>query len=481
VSSAANLDPTSAPAQRGPANWAGLWDDVPEFDAELTEMQGRLPEGLVGTQYRNGPGKRSFAESYFDGDGMIRALRFDGRGGASLKTRFIRTPKYVAELGAKRQLHRTAGTNLRGGVLGNIFRVPAHEGNTHVTPHHGELFALAEGGMPYQIDPESLATLGLSDLGGVLGRMQPYSPHPHIDAATGETFNFGTRLGSPKPALRTFRTDASGRTTALGNVDLPFLSFIHDFGLSSRYMIFYVPAITANLKRTLFGIGTFFDSMSWRPDLGARIILAPRDGGQALSFDAEDFLLGHFLSAWDEGDEVIFDFCRLREWNEVAASVGDFRRSDWGYFAHSLLYRCRVHVPTGVVRYERLSDTPCEFPRIHPDYEARPSRFGYMNCNSQAGEGGILRGYMKFDRETGREDRFDLGLHSVALEPIFVPRPGASEEDDGWLLGLAYDAERKRSDALIFDARCLADGPTCSMPLPISLGATFHGSFVPRS
>ncbi len=479
MSSAPDLDPTPMSTPRRAADWAGLWDDVPEIDVDLTEVVGRLPAGLVGTHYRNGPGKRSFARSYFDGDGMIRALRFDGRGGAHLRTRFIRTPKYVAEIGSKRQLKRTAGTNLRGGILGNVFRVPAHEGNTHVTPHHGELFALAEGGAPYRIDPDGLETLGLSDLGGALGRMQPYSPHPHIDAATGETFNFGTRLGSPKPGLRTFRTDRSGRTQRLSDVDLPYLSFIHDFGLSTRYMVFYVPALVADLKRTLFGIGTFFDSISHRPELGARVILAPRDGGAPIVFEAEDFLLGHFLSAWDEGDEVVFDFCRLREWDEVAVSVADYRESDWGYFAHSHLYRCRIHVPSGRVRYERLSATPCEFPRIHPDYEARPGRYGYLNCNAQPGEGGILRGYMKFDRETGSEDHFDFGRSAVALEPVFVPRPGATEEDDGWLLGLGYDSTTRRSAAHVFDARRLSDGPICTLPLPVNLGATFHGCFVP--
>ncbi len=41
----------------------------------------------------------------------------------------------------------------------------------------GRLFALWEGGMPTELHPDDLATIGEDDLGGVV--LQTFSAHPH--------------------------------------------------------------------------------------------------------------------------------------------------------------------------------------------------------------------------------------------------------------------------------------------------------------
>ena len=45
------------------------------FSAEAT-LEGKIPEGLTGTLYRNGPGQHDFANSFFDGDGLVRSIAF---------------------------------------------------------------------------------------------------------------------------------------------------------------------------------------------------------------------------------------------------------------------------------------------------------------------------------------------------------------------------------------------------------------------
>ena len=67
--------------------WHRAFRDLPrQHGFERLAVEGRLPEGLRGTLYRNGPSLfSSFGRRYahwFDGDGAVSAVRFDA-GGAS--------------------------------------------------------------------------------------------------------------------------------------------------------------------------------------------------------------------------------------------------------------------------------------------------------------------------------------------------------------------------------------------------------------
>ncbi|MEO2167326.1 MAG: carotenoid oxygenase family protein, partial [bacterium] len=84
----------STNAPRVAAEWAGLFDTVAEHDAPITQIEGTIPAGLIGTLYRNGPGVHDYAESFFDGDGLIRALTFREDSTVHFKSRYVRTPKY---------------------------------------------------------------------------------------------------------------------------------------------------------------------------------------------------------------------------------------------------------------------------------------------------------------------------------------------------------------------------------------------------
>ena len=73
------------PAQgRGDQDWHRIFESLPqEHDYVVDHVEGRLPQGLTGTLYRNGPGinevgGKPFAH-LFDGHGMISQFVLDGR------------------------------------------------------------------------------------------------------------------------------------------------------------------------------------------------------------------------------------------------------------------------------------------------------------------------------------------------------------------------------------------------------------------
>ena len=77
-------------------DWASAFRNVGQelSDVPVKASSGCIPEALIGTLYRNGPGRLERGGQWvhhpFDGDGMVTALKFD-RQGVSLTNRFVRT------------------------------------------------------------------------------------------------------------------------------------------------------------------------------------------------------------------------------------------------------------------------------------------------------------------------------------------------------------------------------------------------------
>ena len=84
-----------------------------DLAADRTVIEGRLPPGLRGTLFRNGPGLMSRGEEryrhWFDGDGFVQAWSLaDGQ--ARHQGRFVQTEKFRAEQAAGRFLLPAFGT-----------------------------------------------------------------------------------------------------------------------------------------------------------------------------------------------------------------------------------------------------------------------------------------------------------------------------------------------------------------------------------
>jgi carotenoid cleavage dioxygenase-like enzyme len=64
-------------------------------------------------------------------------------------------------------------------------------------------------------------------------------------------------------------------------------------------------------------------------------------------------------------------------------------------------------------------------------------------------------------------------------EPVFVPRPGGTAEDDGVLLSVVLDLRKQRSFLLVLDAATLEERARTAVPHHIPFG--FHDNHFPDS
>jgi len=116
-------------------------------------------------------------------------------------------------------------------------------------------------------------------------------------------------------------------------------------------------------------------------------------------------------------------------------------------------------------------------PRVSPEVTQQAYRFVY----AQAQPGGTIEGLptqlAKVDAETGEELLYDPG--GVTSEPVFVPRPAGSAEDDGVVLAVALDRARGHSVLHVIDAETMTELAT--VRLPHALPLDFHGQYLPSA
>jgi carotenoid cleavage dioxygenase len=62
---------------------------------------------------------------------------------------------------------------------------------------------------------------------------------------------------------------------------------------------------------------------------------------------------------------------------------------------------------------------------------------------------------------------------------VFIPRDGASSEDDGYVMALRLDHETDKSDLAIFDAQAITDDPIAVVHVPARIPNGFHGNWIP--
>jgi all-trans-8'-apo-beta-carotenal 15,15'-oxygenase len=491
----------TAPAVPGydRADWASSFrnvglelDDVP-----LQAARGAIPPELQGTLYRNGPGRLERGGTWlhhpFDGDGMITAIRFEA-GGASLRNRFVRTEGWLAEEQAGRVLYRGVfGSQKPGGPLANAFDLRLKNiANTHVVRLGDQLLALWEAAEPHALDPDTLETRGLSRLDGLLKPGEAFSAHPRFDPGhhgAPRMVTFGVKTG-PRSTIRLmeFATEddvaagiKAGDLLSERSDTFNGFAFLHDFAITPDWAVFLQNAIDFNPLPFVLGQKGAAQCLKSRPGGQAKFWLIPRDSGAFAGqapriIDAPDGFVFHHLNAWQEQQELVVESIFYSDFPSIGPDT-DFRAVDFDLLPEGLLEQCRINLADGTVRTNRLSERCCEFAMVNPEREGLPARFAWMAVAERETGNDPLQAIKKLDLISGERQVWSASPRGFVSEPLMVPRPGASSEDDGWVLCVVWNGARCASDLVILAAASMAEVAVVELPLAIPHG--LHGSFVP--
>jgi carotenoid cleavage dioxygenase-like enzyme len=462
------VDPASTPYLRG--RFAPIHREITSSEVVI---EGDVPADLLGSYVRNGPNpKFPPLGSYtypMEGDGMLHEVRF-AADGVRYRNRWVQTQSLRAE--------ERAGKALFGGIM-----TPAYvdqsllgpdpdpgwpsklDAFVNVVEHAGRRLALEEGAPAYEVTTD-LATLGRYDAQG--GLPNGLTAHPKVDPLTGEMVVF--RYDIEAPYLTWAIVGADGTMTqpetAVDTVEQGFM--IHDFAITERHLVLSLGPAVFDLDAMLAG-GPL---LSWRPELGMRIAVIARDGASPPRWiETDAYWVWHYSNARDDGATITMDFPR---WTAPGFLVPD-SPNDCEY-VHAVL-----SPDAGTIETTSLHRAVADFPRIDDRLQGRRNRYSLLTAVSgtarlSPGEHDALS---RVDLDTGAWEQHETG--GAVGEAVFAPRPGGSDELDGYYLAFVSSLGEERTSLHIWDAADFPGPPRAKLHLPQRVPNGLHGNWFATS
>ena len=538
---------------------------------EITEdmIEGTIPEDLVGTMYRNGPGNFGFGDQrvqhVLDSDGLVLSVDFgkadvnnDNKRKFTFRSRFVETEGFKAERDADAFLYRgtfgtapraffdkTAGDGLNADpkevslasrVAANAFKTKIkNTANTQVIAFGNKVLALFEAGLPHDLDPVTLETIGEYDMGGTLGdssrlpvrlsadipeEFQPdliggsaHTAHPNVCPNTGNLVGWSwSQVVDEKSLEVTFSewdsedfSSVASTTHRIAGCELA----PHDMCLTDNCIMLKVNSLTMNTAPFMAGVAGPAASLAMDGQAPVKVHVFPRPTAanqfQPYSVDVPACFSIHFSHGYEDketGNLVSF----FSGW--PPSDSKDFLGA-WGGFAPQF----EVIPPTYIWRLEidpktktcvdldlapGASNACAEHPLVHPAFSTSPAKYVYAVGSNNVGDSTAPCGYSKLCVEDGKKDKLPIGEYNSEIdsywfgaryfagEPLIVPK---SKNDDGtcpmeynereaYLLGMVQDAVKDRSFVAIFDLeKDLKEGPVAKLYLKSAVPHGLHGCF----
>lgn len=426
-------------------NYAPVPDEIEALDLPI--LEGAIPPELDGLFLRNGANPAGGDSAHwFVGDGMLHGVRIENGRALWYRNRWIRTQALASRMPDS---------------------LAANRANTSVVHHAGRTLALYEVGPPHEIDPDDLSTIGVHDFAGTLRR--PMAAHPRIDPSTGEMGFIGY---APFPPYLTYHVvDATGALVRTEEIALDHAPMMHDFQMTRSKAIFF--DLPVHFDASLLAERGAFP-FRWVRDAPARIGVLPRGAaGDAITWiEIPPCFLFHTWNAYDDGeDRVVIEGCRLESlWEHGVEDASQ----------PPIPHRFTLDVSRGTAVVEPIADFSADFPRIDLRRAGTEHRSAYALRFREGEPGGIARpqAIVRIDRAAMRTDAWEVGEGRQPDEAVFVPAPGASGDDEGWVLSMVFDESTLRSEVVILDAQRLASGPVARIAMPRRVPFGFHGEWI---
>ncbi|XP_064482716.1 beta,beta-carotene 15,15'-dioxygenase-like [Ornithodoros turicata] len=483
---------------------------------------GSIPSWLRGCLLRNGPGMLDVGPDrynhVFDGLAMLQRFAIDDDG-ITYQTKFLRSEAYVKNTRANRIVVSEFCTAGHTDPCASIFQrmssffVPGFSDNAliNVMPIGDWYYAMTETPYLHRIDPANLDTLTRFDLRQVVA-VNTATAHPLIDPTDGATYNVGSSKGGYAVVKFPPGESSIGRAELVATVPLrrrTHLGYIHSFGLTEHYIIILEQSLTVNvLKLVLAPVRsqTYSQCFEYDPDLLVCFHVVEKETGKQLEtkYVTESFFIFHHINAYEKDNHIVVDLCCHKDDSVFPTLSTDVsERPTTPLLATPRRYVLplqpdntakegganMVGLPdttatatsredgTVYLRHEDLGPQEypffCEMPRINDLYVGKSYRYFYIVAEWEGSETAL----MKVDLEKKARRTYSI-QGWTATEPLFVPRLGASSEDDGIVLSVFLNtAEEQMVTLVILDAENFEELAKAEFVTPVVVPSSFHGWF----
>lgn len=432
-------------------------------------IEGQLPRDLNGTLYRMTKGQFDnhgvALKHWFDGDPfVIKYAILDGTVG--ITAQYVATPERQAESAAGKMMYREFGT------VPPVVPAPGkNPPNINVIQWDTRLLGLSEGHHVAAIDPETLAFQGYWNFYGSLPPNVTFTAHPKFDI-DGSGYTFGMNAGIDW-ALMVYRMELTGTLTPIAKVPLSGSFMVHDMLLGSEHLVFVVPPMQYDLQALMSGTVDSADALHYMENNPTRLIVVRKDGmGEPLTFEQPPGVVFHHGNLTENGSVLSFQSLMSPD-GSVLDLFHSWSADRWPQFRRNCVTAYSLDLSTQRVTRSVLAEGN-EFPRFDTRQSGKQARYLYTLHEDQADPFSYPE-IERFDLVGGHLQRVRSGPRRTLGEGVFVPRPGGTEENDGWLLSQGYDALANETFLEIRDAETLDLEARVWIGTHLPLG--FHGNF----
>lgn len=474
-----------------------VWGKVAYFDRFLDrkakEFQnvrlklkaGSIPKDLQGTLYRNGPllmqrnGRR--VGHLFDGDGGVLKVSFEN-GEARASYAYIRHPKFDHEEKHDRFIYQNFGTEARNPFYRNFLQVK-NPHNTSLLSLNKRLYALAEGGLPFELDSETLEPIGPSTIQGSLPPERPdlpsggaYSAHPVVDRETGITYGFGVLQGFEKNVLNLYKHDPEGNLITQNTIDCQAI-IIHDACKVGDFLVFADAPLTVNMVSIALGLEPLAKAMHWKSGEHTRLLIVDCRTLQLVqAIEAPAFFCWHFCAGKvleDNTLEILLvkikDFKANHQWLAEYPS-GQPKTSG----NNSRLSKIWIKLDESKVEYSEdllpyMLEMPTKFPASsHPLYQ---KSFMVGNVNTPPKPDDFFDTVFSYDRES---EELQIRPFPAGMAHEAIPC------HENTLLAPVHDTEKDEMLLYGLEASDITSEAQFVLEIPSYIPWSFHGIWVPK-
>ena len=335
----------------------------------------------------------------------------------------------------------------------------------------------ADADMLRSLDPVTLDPIKSTSYGNILGKEKEFTgsaSHPAIDVQTGELFNFVLKPGGT-PTYVLFKLtpptkdEPAGHQILVSITDAP-AAYVHSVCLTKKYFIFGVWQADYYMKGAtiLYHKNITQAFKSWDPNRKALWYIVDREqGGIVRKYESDTFFAFHHINSYDDGDDIVIDLATYKTheicqslYLDVLKSSRATKALDPPPLATRVIFKdvtASKSVGTASVITTKVI---IELPTISPTYSLRPNKYVYGT--SSRGLSSLWDCIIKVDLEALHKNPSEPPESAITRferhkctpsEPIFIPRPGATKEDDGVVLIIELDGVKGKSALVVIDAQ----------------------------
>lgn len=443
-------------------------------------IKGTIPNWLSGDLIRTGPAlfehKGGRASAWSDGSAMIHKFHLDARS-VTYDNHLVRS-EYFQQVTSKGQFGVKKEKKGIFSKLGSLFGdSPRYDNaNVNICCIGGDLCAITETPLFTMFDPSKLKTTGAFSFDDKLEGHYA-CPHPHIDASTGDMYNYMIQFGNTSTYVVYKIPAGTKKRVPMTKINVGYPSYMHSFSMTENYLLLMEQPYRVNPLDLLFGDKSFIETYQWKPKQGTKITVINKHDGTISGIYTTDALFAlHHINSFEKGDTILLDVAAYKD----SSILFSFDVASWQSPNHPTLpkaYPIRITMSPASksVTLKKISSDALEMPRInYEQYNGKPYNFVYGTHMPSGAKLGTH--IIKLNVTTGKSIMWHEE-DSYPGEPVYIAKPDAQHEDDGILLSVVLDISTSRSYLLILDAKNMKELARAELDHHIPFDS--HGHFYP--